>query len=150
MHSAALALTASCRLAFCCCLQVRSTQPEDLQIADESLSCLPDDVFVSGVPLSDSARRSANRRSTRRRNNGIPTTDGLAEMISGVVTITSMDRVIEYDTGYMDYVVAFTSYNSTELAGAGLPSPLPADKYPTVTPNVYNIRLTSNKAFETS
>lgn len=132
-------------------LQVKSTQPEDLQDADGTLSCLPFDVFQSGFPLPDTnATRRSNRLHRRRNSNGPKTTDGLADMISGVVTITSMDRVIEYSTGYMDYVVRFFSYSAAELAEEGLPSPLPADKYPTVTPNVYNIRLTSNKAFETS
>jgi hypothetical protein len=117
-------------------IQVQSTLPADLATSLPSATCLTDDSFVPDLVFP-------NLGDTRRARN-VTLYEGIAQVMSGTVTITSLDREVEYTHGYMDYVARFTPTvdNTGGLRRAGGAS---ATGLAVITPNTYNLKLVSKK-----
>lgn len=103
----------------------------------------PDKSCLQGMQNFFSYYQTPNRRSAN-----VTLTAGAAFVVFGSVTITSLDRAVEYSHGYMDYVPKFLPENTVILDGTNFfvgVGPVTADDLPVVTPNTYTIKLTPNK-----
>jgi hypothetical protein len=61
--------------------------------------------------------------------------NGMAIMMSGAVTVTSLDKHVEYSHGLMEYVPLFSGFDAEPILGK------PSATALVVKPNTYNIQL---------
>jgi hypothetical protein len=125
--------------------EVRSTLPTGFD-----QTCLnPDGTsWIVDEPLTSGGRLAADNST----NTTVTTTNGLAFIMSGPVTLTSMDQPLAYGQGYMDYVAQFIPGGS--IVDRRLGARRNAQTSPTteppmlVTPNTYRIKLAARKGKE--
>lgn len=120
---------------------VRSTLPESM-LGDNT--CFNENSFMPYEDVSGNRRLADNSTNTN-------TTGGLAIMMSGPVTLTSMDKPLPWAQGYMDYVPVFFP-DARRLAGRKGRAAGKREAPPTstmqpilVTPNTYRIKLAARK-----
>jgi hypothetical protein len=92
------------------------------------------------------AAKHGAKKSNKRQNGGTPPAadptmyyEGFAIMFSGPVTVTSLDKHVEYDHGMMDYVAVFSAEESSK-------TDTPDTSACFVTPNTYDIMLAADKS----
>lgn len=95
--------------------QVKSTLREDLQTSSPELSCLTETFFDPTPPGPNDLRVA--------RNATTPILyEGEAIIMSGFVTVTSLDRSIDFTHGYMDYIARFNAIDMYRNSNGGASS----------------------------
>lgn len=128
---------------------VRSTTPESLRDNNENI-CGP------GVPLPPIKKEGSSQKTAAKKdaNKGAKASTasygdhkeeeelypGIAFVMSGSITVTSVEKKVGYQTGHMDYVYDFRQIDTDLLASQFGPG-----DYTKMTPNTYKIKLVGDK-----
>lgn len=97
--------------------------------------------MLASMRLKKGAGKQTPNKTQKRREGTTPTSTGheyyhgFAIMFSGAVTVTSLDKHIEYSHGLMEYVPVFVPDSADPIVGK------PSATALVVKPNTYNIQL---------